>query len=50
MMEFFKENPEALMDALATPPESEEDAKSVKAGATPKRPAFNLRTHKNADA
>ena len=30
MMEFFKENPEAMMDALATPPESEEDKQSVK--------------------
>ena len=30
MMEFFKANPAALMDALPTPPGSEEDRKSVK--------------------
>ena len=33
MMEFFKANPAALMDALPTPPGSEDDTTSVKGGA-----------------
>jgi hypothetical protein len=40
MLDYFKKNPEALMDAIPTPPDEEEDdliLKDFSSGLTPKR-------------
>lgn len=45
MMDYFKENPTALMDAIPTPPGEEEDnsmLKDFRTGLTPKR-KFNFK-------
>jgi hypothetical protein len=45
MMDYFKENPAALMDAMPTPPGEEEDRNALadfKSGLTPQKKAFKF--------
>ena len=44
-MEYFKENPAALMDAMPTPPGEEEDRNALadfKSGLTPQKKTFKF--------
>jgi hypothetical protein len=50
MMDYFKENPSALLDAMPTPPGEEEDAgllADFRTGLTPKKSAFKFGTYDN---